>query len=226
MEKAPVLLLPKDFNFRDIGGLKTNGGSPTKAGILYRSAQPTKIDGVTFQELLQHHGIVSIIDLRSSEEFGGSILSDEAFEYHHRSIPLFPVINHSWVNPKDTSPEATSRRYFEMLEVGAVSIRRIIEQIVSEPDGGVLIHCAAGRDRTGIVFAVLLGLVNVEKGEIAFDYGKSNLVVSDGYFAQPDTIIHLFDLIDSKYGSILDFMLSTGISQEYLNVLKNRVVEK
>lgn len=164
--------LPKQFNFRDVGGLRTKLGTFTKKGALFRSAEPQKVGPPLFREVVSCHHIDHIIDLRTLDE-----------------------------------------RYLEMLEAGLPSVQRIIDLLVSHPQDSVLIHCAAGRDRTGIVVFTLLSLVDVEPTEISLDYAKSEAAVSDGYWASPETVLELRKLIDSKYGSMVD-LVSINSSQE------------
>lgn len=218
--------LPKQFNFRDVGGLRTKQGTFTKKGVLFRSAEPQKVGPPLFREVVSHHHVDHIIDLRTLDEVNRFERADAFVEGLHRSIPLFETIKPSWTSPKDVSPSATAERYLEMLEAGLPSVQRIIDLLVSHPQDSVLIHCAAGRDRTGIVVFTLLSLVDVESTEISLDYAKSDAAVSDGYSASPETVLELRKLIDSKYGSLVDLVTIHSSQESNIERLRDVLWER
>ncbi|GLH75091.1 protein-tyrosine-phosphatase [Geothrix limicola] len=220
MDSTTELSLPVAFNFRDVGGLSLLDGNSVNRQCLFRSAEPEKLDLFSFQKFIRSQRIKTVIDLRSSDEQRKDYSNLVDVETQFLSVPLFESINRSWANPKNTNALATARRYLEILEVGSSAIREIIGILSDKQNHPVLVHCAAGRDRTGIVIAVLLKLSGCESSELSNDYAKSDQAVSDGYRALPETIDHLFDLVNQKYSSLTAFMNANGVTNERIELMK------
>ncbi len=157
------------FNVRDLGGLPTLDGRMVRPGRLYRADGVQRLAG---QDLETARGLrlATVIDLRTQGEIerSGSFPVDQcAVEWHH-----LPILQRMW---SDDELVATTGavdflrdRYIEMLSEGAESIAQIVGLVATGPPA--LFHCAAGKDRTGVVAAVLLGLVGVPHEDIAVDY--------------------------------------------------------
>jgi protein tyrosine/serine phosphatase len=220
MNSTTELSLPVAFNFRDVRGLSLLDGNPINEQCLLRSAEPEKLDLSVFQEFIRSYRIKTIVDLRSSDEPRKDYSNLVDVETQFLSVPFFESINRSWANPKDTNAIATARRYLEILEVGIPAIREIIGILSDKQNYPVLVHCAAGRDRTGIVIAVLLKLSDCEPTEISNDYAKSDQAVSDGYRALPETIDHLLALVNQKYNSLNALLNANGVTNEMIELMK------
>ncbi|MFE6967640.1 tyrosine-protein phosphatase [Agromyces sp. NPDC057679] len=159
-------------NTWDLGGLEGALGT-TRHGRIYRSAQLDHLDETGRAELYDE-GVRTIIDLRNGDEVGAAI--DAPFTRHHR-----PVEDQSDAEFMARWPHLDTPGYYaEVLERWPGLIAAVFGELAAagtgtgagEPaDGGaVLVHCAHGRDRTGMITAMLLQLCEVDRGAIVADY--------------------------------------------------------
>lgn len=180
-------------NLRVIGGLKRGtSGTPFSKKSIFRSADPSLItlEGI---KALKLHGITTIYDLRSYTEIEklkarGPFPADPTEHgIMRRVVPVFA--------DDDWSPEAQARRhlayagashagsvkgyvdaYAEILESGASGpFREILLHVRDKPDEGFLCHCSAGKDRTGVIIAILLKLAGCENSVVAEDYALTEV---------------------------------------------------
>jgi hypothetical protein len=128
--------------------------------------------------------------------------------------PLFGTIRAEWVAPWDRSPQATASRYLEMLEEGAATVARVVDLLGTVCTYPTVVHCAAGRDRTGIVIACVLDLLDVADATIADDYALSDAVLDDGGQAHPDTIHCLLEMVRVRHGSTRALLVERGMSEQ------------
>lgn len=141
------------LNFRDLGGYYTKNGI-TKSNVIYRSAKLCDMD----EEDLRHFhelGIKSVLDLRSKEESINRPDKTKVLEdVIHYNVP----VNGDGRIPKDNNDMANM--YMEMLEHPEKS-KEVLMTILNAPKP-LLIHCAVGKDRTGIYANILLELAGVD----------------------------------------------------------------
>jgi 8-oxo-dGTP diphosphatase len=220
---AQVLDLPASFNFRDLGGLPTRHGLTVKAGRLYRSGDPSQLDPADTRSLAAI-SLRSVVDLRTSLELQerGVGLAGPSSAHLHR--PLFERIRPNWISPTDQSPDATAKRYLEMLSDGTQTFVNTVIALSEHDAYPLAIHCAAGRDRTGIVVACVLDLIDVEDSAIASDYALSDGAVHDGSRAHPQTMLHFLTGIREQYGSTRELLSAHGVPGEVFDQLRRNLV--
>ncbi len=167
------------YNFRDLGGLSLGGHRITRRKTLYRSDALDRVSGRDREYLLGDAGIRVLIDLRTAEEADGDGQQDRRIfpelETHHLSLmPEGRIGREPFPDGRD--PEALADGYTRNLVESAATIGKIMEIVAICIDDGlpVLFHCAAGRDRTGLLAAILLGLVGVHRSDIVADFLLSN----------------------------------------------------
>ena len=170
----PSRTIPFDavFNFRDLGGYRADGGRAVRWRRLFRA------DGLhrllpEEAERIRELGIATVIDLRTAEEVAtrGRFPDDIAgVDYHH--LAMFDV-EPEWP-PEDDNPTYLADRYAEMLETGRTTVATSLRLLADEASYPLVFHCAAGKDRTGILAAVILGLLGVPEDVIAEDYALSH----------------------------------------------------
>ncbi|ELB85792.1 protein-tyrosine-phosphatase [Rhodococcus wratislaviensis IFP 2016] len=148
-------------NLRDVGGLRLTDGGTTRTGILYRSDAP--YSGDSLPEHVAPWPPVAVVDLRSAAE------RDRAhFEWtqptvsHHRPL-------HDAAAPTDRRPPDLTALYLQILDTVPDRVAGLLA-LVARADGPILVHCAAGKDRTGVVVASLLLGAGVEPSEVIADY--------------------------------------------------------
>src|SRR5215218_1614417 len=142
--------VPSSANLRDIGGYRTRGGATIASGRLYRGAELCALDPAISAHLVEVLGIERVIDLRMDGEVGDGDTSPLPPHCERVHLPLFTTVPPHWADPVERTPESTARRYFEMAQVGRATLGRIMTMLAELPPRPTLIHCVAGRDRTGI----------------------------------------------------------------------------
>jgi protein-tyrosine phosphatase len=161
------------FNFRDLGGYRTRDGFVVRPRRLFRADGPhalTEADGAMLRAL----SVTTILDLRTP---------DEAAERGHYStslpgvttysLPMTDVLPHVDELPSWIEPSVVAGRYQEMLVAGNEAICESLA-ILTDPDAyPAMLHCSAGKDRTGILSALILGILGVPDETIVDDYALS-----------------------------------------------------
>src|SRR5262245_23148273 len=145
------------LNFRDLGGYPTRDGRVIRWDHLFRSDALHLLTVADVDEQ-RRIGIGTIIDLRSSPELntaGRGPLGEESMASHH--IPLFDGEQRS---RSDVPQDSLADIYFMLAEFARVPIAKVI-RVLAESDKPAVYHCAAGKDRTGVISAILLGLLDV-----------------------------------------------------------------
>lgn len=163
------------FNFRDLGGYPTDYGRETRWGRLFRSdalQEMTPSDNAYLRGL----GLTTVVDLRDPDEadrVGVWPSSVDGIRYHN--LPVIPP--RADVDPHGASRNREDRanRYLWYLEpgTGAPAITRAIQLIADADSVPLVFHCAAGKDRTGIVAALALSAVGVTREAIVADYAAT-----------------------------------------------------
>ena len=233
------------FNVRDLGGLPTADGRSIRAGVLYRGDGVHRLRGDDLDKACGL-GLRTVVDLRTAGEIERS--GRFPVEEHPAEWVHLPIIERMW--SEDDLVATTGAvdflraRYLEMLVSGAGSIARIVELVA---DGTpLLFHCAAGKDRTGVVAAVLLGLAGVPSEEIATDYHATAgamaafvdwLTVTypeamDAMTSQPpeyleappEAMATFLDEVDARYGSMEGYVRGLGVDDTAIDALRTAIV--
>ncbi len=225
MDRHREIAVPGCVNLRDVGGYVTGRGDTLAWGRLFRGAElPAGAEAAA--SLIAATRLSRVIDLRMEEEVrrAGAPVLPEGYAWIR--LPLFETLRAHWPNPIDRTPASTAQRYFEMMEEGTPAITRIVELLSDLPARPTLIHCVAGRDRTGIVIACLLDLVDVPDHTIAADYALSSVVDdAEGRTANPANILLLLQLIRERFGSVREMLLAGGASASSIDRLHAALVE-
>lgn len=205
-------------NARDLGGYATLDGGVTRWNVFFRSGLPvdfTKSD----VELLRHLGIKTFIDLRAAGNASDDRPSDIADGIKRCNFPLG-----NGAVPYFAKDVAAS--YMEMLQC-AQSIKNIFDTLASETDA-VLFHCFAGKDRTGVVAALILMLANVADVDIVADYCQTyayflprlradfNRTDAEKYVFVPipEHMECFLSLFRNKYCDVRNFLKCAGVTEK------------
>jgi protein-tyrosine phosphatase len=240
-----TIVFEQVFNVRDLGGLPTDDGRSIRSGQLFRADGVHRLDGDDL-ERARGMGLRTVVDLRTAAEIERSrpFPSDRyAVEWHH-----LPILERMW--SEDDLVATTGAidflrdRYLDMLRSGAASIAQIVELVA---DGTpMLFHCAAGKDRTGVVAAILLGLAGVSHDEITTDYHATAgamaafvdwLTVAhpeamDAMTSQPpeyleappEAMAAFLDRVDARFGSIEGYVTGLGVAPATIDRLRGQLV--
>ena len=157
------------YNVRDLGGMVTRDGRVVRPGMLFRASS---LHRLTDEQAWNEFGATTVFDLRYRSEL-------DAFP-----LPTFidspihaPILPQQWKEVKgETSPDPEEHLadiYKIMLELGATTMRDIVEHLAQGEAFPAIFFCMAGKDRTGFVAAVLLSLLGVSDDDIADDFALS-----------------------------------------------------
>ncbi len=231
-------------NARDLGGWSAGTGLVTRCGVFLRSARPA---GLSAQELdfLRRYGLTEVLDLRNADEIAARPSGLEAAPFlRYASFPLF--------NPAEMDLRLTpdGGMGFGVLSWGAMSVNmlrlhpawvRAVFTRLAEASGCALFHCATGKDRTGIIAALLLRVCGVSREDTAADYCVSQLYLAEEMAEQSaqlggktplyaDTaganMLEFLDGIAGQWGSEENYLLESGVTPEQLAAIRAKFVEE
>ncbi|MFD6179683.1 tyrosine-protein phosphatase [Streptomyces goshikiensis] len=175
-------------NFRDLGGYRTADGRTVAWGALYRADSLGKLSGADWERFLALD-IRTVIDLRYPWEIEakGRIPEVDRFTYANLSIEHRPY-DQAEIDPETDPWRYLADRFAEVAEDGVAEIRQVIELIATGP-GPAVFHCTSGKDRTGLVAALVLTLLEVPEEEILADFALTELatarLTADWHAANP-----------------------------------------
>ena len=233
------------YNFRDLGGYPTEDGARVRWRLLFRSDALHHVTPADVSRIVGEFAIREIVDLRSTGELrseGRGLLAEEAARFHH--LPLFD--SEVSEDTRQAAEYTLADRYFLMAEYAREPIARVIGTLADSTAPAVY-HCAAGKDRTGVISAVLLSLLGVCDEIIVADYAASQenlddiidrLLASEGYqemlealppetlHAEPETMVSLLERIRARYGSMHGYARGIGVSDASIERLRGRLLER
>ncbi|WP_185995954.1 tyrosine-protein phosphatase [Nocardioides campestrisoli] len=233
-------------NLRDLGGLRTHDGLVVRPGLLYRSATPAFLGEDEARHLVEELGIATRIDLRRRRE-----------AEHGTSAPLLAVerlavrlpigAGQEWTRDPDVEvmTDRVARYYLRFLQHSGGTLRKIVETVASPGSLPALVHCTAGKDRTGVVLAVVLGALGVTDDEIVADYARTRedleplyeqlrhvpdyqeriaVLPEESRTAEPQAMATFLELVRAEYGDARDYLLAQGVPEETLERLRELLV--
>ena len=172
-QQSDALAIDGLINLRDLGGLPTASGRRTQPGRLLRSESPHTLSESGLRELL-NLGIGAVVDLRTTSE------------REQRPSPLVEAGVHTLYAPIFTDDEdypdhlATAAEvYCWWLRERRAGVAAAMTAVADAPSAPILVHCHAGKDRTGVVVALVLRLAGVSVDDIADDYAISGVQLAD-----------------------------------------------
>ncbi|WP_179802659.1 tyrosine-protein phosphatase [Micromonospora purpureochromogenes] len=194
-------------NARDLGGVRAVDGRRIRPGALLRSDSHERLTAATIRAV-RSSGIGCMVDLRWRWECDQqpSPFASDAF---YRHVPILNDVR-EYVPPPDT--------YAPMLDHNRQRIGGAFRTVAEAAPGGVVVHCQAGKDRTGVLVALLLRVAGVAPDAIANDYA-----LTDG--CSPQTMLNTLNHLDSHYGGAASYLVEAGVSAETLRAAHSRLLE-
>ncbi|MCR5599900.1 MAG: tyrosine-protein phosphatase [Ruminococcus sp.] len=223
-------LLSCSYNTRELGGFRTVSGKMTRNNVYWRSDVPSQPVAEDIEKLLSAH-ITTIIDMRTQWEVekNSDMLSETAgFEYLH-----FPITEGSGV------PESLEAVPLSYMEIATAENMPKVMKTIAEISNGVLFHCTAGKDRTGVVSAIILMTCGAYREDIVNDY-----VVSREYnhkrlaafleahpevdrnivLANEKSMNGFIDLFTERFGTVDGYFEAMGLSAQHADMIRNKLM--
>lgn len=225
-------------NIRDLGGYPTKDGKQTKWGKYYRADSLHKVSQEGHAFLQKEKSIHTIIDLRLSME--GKYRKEDKALYDFYNIPLLDPATFTTKMPKSLVD-----MYILMLETSKPKFKEIMDIFLKKKGKPVLFHCRVGKDRTGVLAAILLDLAGVSRDIIVKDYALTGEykkitdeelknrppLMSRNQFktmleCEPAYMEAFLDYLYEKYGDAAGFLKAIGLMEEEIKALRDDFVEK
>lgn len=237
---------PACYNVRDLGGLPTADGRETRWRAVVRSDIPSRLTHEGRQALISY-GVRTLVDLREPDQtrekpsiFMTRTGSVDEPTYLNRPLESRLPRASALINKARDRADV----YGIILDHYPALIARAVRTIANAK-GGVLIHCEGGKDRTGIISALLLGLAGVPDEVICVDYGESQerlwplweqIVEQAGgeesvdFWLKPtataDMMQRTLDHLKERYSGVRDYLLHAGSTPEELGRMRARMLRE
>lgn len=236
------------LNVRDLGGHPTDDGTETRFGSIVRADAVGRLSTEGWKALVDY-GIRTVIDLRGDHERADDPPGEFPVDVRH--IPFLEASEPEWEVIADELerlaelpvPEATREAYVIFLERFKPNVGAAFRTIAEAPEGGVVVHCVGGKDRTGLLTALLLHVAGVATEDIAADYALSEERLRPRHDAwleaaeteaerkrleritqtPPQAITGLFEELERRYGSVEGYLRSAGVSERDLELARARL---
>ena len=234
-------------NFRDLGGYPTADGRETRWRTLFRADGLYRLTTEDAQTVIDL-GVRTVIDLRTDNELrtrGTFPVDKHDVAFHH-----LPIIDVTWGETEtpefDDDADFLVWAYREMLAEASPRFADAITLLAQESVLPAVFHCAAGKDRTGILAALILGALGVDSSIIAADYGltrqatqrllvwarEHNPELADLYSNMPARFIAadpramqvILADITAEHSSVYDFVRAIGVTDESIAALSRTVL--
>lgn len=231
---------PHCYNARDLGGLPTEDGKETCRRAVIRSDIANRLTQEGRQALIDY-GVRTIIDLRSPQETAEepSLFAGDA-RLAYLNLPLVRGEPHAGILIEQA--QTREEEYCIIVDYHADAVAAVMRAILGAEPGGILIHCHAGKDRTGIVVALLLRLAGVPAEVVAADYAQSQQrlwplyekIVEEaggedkaGSWLKPtateEMMAHMLAHLDTDYGGVAAYLSAAGLTAGEMARLKERL---
>jgi protein tyrosine/serine phosphatase len=228
------------YNFRDLGGHRTADGRTVRYGRLYRSDSLHRLTDDECGRLCAS-GVRTVLDLRRPYEIerDGRIREAPGLTYHN----LHPV-HQEWESapylPETGPARYLADRYLDMVTEGAEGLGEAL-RLIADPDNAPLVmHCFAGKDRTGVLSALTLSLLGVADDDIAADYARSESAQAalsaqiradwpDVVFDEPplqftvcppEAMLLFLTELRERFGSVPGFTARAGVTDGHVESLR------
>ena len=230
-------------NARDLGGYGTADRGETRWGAVVRSDSPAALTGAG-RAALAEYGVRAIVDLRLPAE-----LDDYPNPFAEPGDHCIAYVNVSIIDPWAGFPPDTitlAENYLWSLERFRGLVADAVTAVARAPEGAVVLHCAAGKDRTGLISALLLGLVGVPADTVAADYALTaellrpreeawlaavppeeraeREAILARYAPPAEVMLEVLHQLDRRHGGVEPYLLGAGVAPADLDRLRDRLL--
>ncbi len=245
-----LIKLDGTCNTRDCGGYPTTDGKHTRWHMLIRSDAPVRLTRAD-RDVLARYGVRSSLDLRFDIDLiqkPSALVSDKRIAYQHIEL------HHDYMGYMVPDPVQPTRlpRTLDEYYMGVVThcrpqIRRVMSYLARQGVFPVMLNCAMGKDRTGIIAGLLLANASVPDEIVAEDYALTAHYaqpVFDEYLAEvvqrgdadlewerimcgspPEVMMRLLRHLQNEFGGVREFLLAIGNTADELAALRTTLIE-
>jgi protein-tyrosine phosphatase len=241
VEPTRHLRLPGTFNVREAGGYPIADGGRLRTGLLIRADGLAALEDAGRQTLAEL-GVRTVIDLREDSEVEAApdALGDLPIE--HLRIPAFAGL------PAGRYPTDLTDTYHLLVDECGDELAAVVGALARPGALPAIVHCTAGKDRTGVVIALVHALLGVSAADIEADYAATAAYLSTGFVDRiraamppghltdamltaalacpPELIRATLARIDEKAGGVENYLLGHGLSAEDIKALRTALVER
>jgi protein-tyrosine phosphatase len=251
-DERRVLRFDGAHNFRDLGGYRTGDGRPIAWGRLFRADGLHRLS-VADLERIRELGVRTVIDLRSEgeiDERGGFPVGIDGVAVHHQ-----PVLDATWSDsPRPSFADADDVAtaflvwaYRQMIDEAGPRFAAAVELLARPPALPAVFHCAAGKDRTGLLAGLVLAVLGVDDAVIAADYQLTEPAMArkrawaelhapelaaryattppEMLAARPEAMLQILDDLRLRYGGAAGYLATHGVASGTIEHLTAGLVE-
>lgn len=229
------------FNFRDLGGYRAADGRSVRWRRLFRSDSLSSLTEPDRPEFLSL-GVRSVIDLRRPHEVAqqGRVPEWDGLVHHHIH-PDHPEWTRTPYEDGADVVRYLADRYRDLAEAGAAGLARAIGVIADPAATPAVVHCVAGKDRTGVVCALTLSLLGVADADIDAEYtlstagnrryiawaqanGDPDLVMLPWFHSAPGTMALFLAELRERHGSVESYLTGAGLEPAQVTALRDHLL--
>jgi len=245
-------------NVRDLGGLPTVDGGSTVPGRLLRSENLQELSQADVDRLVKDIGVTMVVDLRTTGELEveGPAPLDAVPGVRHVHHPVLPELGSATQavseallvtkieNDRARYPDdITTGHYLGYLEERPEEVTGALRDIATA-EGAAIVHCAAGKDRTGVIVAMALTAAGVEPDAIVADYvasadrieaiierlSRSKTYADDvtsrpvkAHLPRAETMRAFLEQLDVRYGGLPRWLAANGFADDEFSMLRDKL---
>lgn len=236
-------------NARDVGGLPLDGGGRVRTGVLLRTESLEGLGPAAVAYLTDELGVVQVLDLRTDRErttYGLGALADVGVPVHRLSFIPETGIALPETGDAQAALDPMLGHYLAYLEGRGEYVVDGVRRIAALDSGTTVVHCAAGKDRTGVLVALVCAAVGVPREEITADYALSATRIDalfekwttasgepmppaeelDRHRPRAEVMAEFLRLLDERHGGPIGWLQENGLTDDELARLRARLREE
>jgi protein-tyrosine phosphatase len=239
-----VLALAGTYNLRDVGGYPTADGRRTRWRTLLRSDSLHRLRPEA-QATLIELGLRTVVDLRNARELteAPNVFASSA-RVRYVNVPLVAAAGEV---PREGEYPTLEEVYRRIVDTRASQLAAILGALAAPNGMPALLHCTAGKDRTGVVIALLLRLVGVDASTIGTDYAATAACLAGEFMLEfrrqteargidwekyqrllvcpPEFMERLLTYVEAAHGGVATYLRTAGVTENQIAALRAALVE-
>lgn len=238
------------LNFREVGGLATADGRRLRHGRLFRSDTLQYLTEESVRRLTRELGVITVVDLRLPYEVeleGRGSLAEVPHRYHHLPFLVRGSEQEGTAAPRFTSQDdVIVQHYLGYLASSPDAVAGVVAALAEPGALPAVVHCAAGKDRTGVAVAMVLAAVGVPADAIAAEYAagaermaevfaqlrrmksygeRLDAMPAEARVTEATTMARFLAAVEQEYGGVRRFLGDQGIDDATVEQLREQLTE-